>query len=69
MINKKLQRRINKIEELTTEPNVPTDYHEQFQTTIDDMRKTFGIEKDDTGRISSDDIGNDIHEFLHGGDK
>lgn len=23
----------------------------------------------DTDRISSDDIGNDIHEFLHGGDK
>ena len=23
----------------------------------------------DTGRISPDDIGNDIHEFLHGGDK
>lgn len=24
---------------------------------------------DDTDRISPDDIGNDIHEFLHGGDK
>lgn len=24
---------------------------------------------DDTGRLSPDDIGNDIHEFLHGGDK
>ncbi|MFT8756940.1 hypothetical protein [Leuconostoc pseudomesenteroides] len=24
---------------------------------------------DDTERISPDDIGNDIHEFLHGGDK
>ncbi|QHJ76631.1 MAG: hypothetical protein [Bacteriophage sp.] len=23
----------------------------------------------DTERISPDDIGNDIHEFLHGGDK
>lgn len=23
----------------------------------------------DTDRISPDDIGNDIHEFLHGGDK
>ncbi|WP_223317994.1 hypothetical protein [Leuconostoc mesenteroides] len=24
---------------------------------------------DDTDRISPDDIGNDIHDFLHGGDK
>lgn len=23
----------------------------------------------DTDRISPDDIGNDIHDFLHGGDK
>lgn len=27
------------------------------------------IKVDDTDRISPDDIGNDIHEFLHGGDK
>ncbi|SPD94491.1 hypothetical protein LES9216_00040 [Leuconostoc suionicum] len=27
------------------------------------------VKVNDTDRISPDDIGNDIHEFLHGGDK
>ncbi|MGX9816644.1 hypothetical protein [Leuconostoc mesenteroides] len=27
------------------------------------------VNVNDTNRISPDDIGNDIHEFLHGGDK
>ncbi|MGZ0002179.1 hypothetical protein ACXJ5A_08460 [Leuconostoc mesenteroides] len=46
-----------------------------FVHTSDGHIRVFPADKyiaewsDDTDRISPDDIGNDIHEFLHGGDK
>ena len=34
-----------------------------------DIFEEMYVKVNDTNRISPDDIGNDIHEFLHGGDK
>ena len=36
---------------------------------IGNIHENAELLSDDTDRISTDDIGNDIHEFLHGGDK
>ncbi|MDM7646798.1 YopX family protein [Leuconostoc falkenbergense] len=36
---------------------------------IGNIHQDYDLLVDDTDRISPDDIGNDIHEFLHGGDK
>lgn len=41
---------------------------EIYSCKLDIFEETY-IKVDDTDRISPDDIGNDIHEFLHGGDK
>ena len=38
-------------------------------TVIGNVHQDSDLLVDDTDRISPDDIGNDIHEFLHGGDK
>ena len=40
-----------------------------FEMMKDELIKEYDEKSNDTDRISPDDIGNDIHEFLHGGDK
>ena len=35
----------------------------------DELIKEYDEKSNDNDRISPDDIGNDTHEFLHGGDK
>lgn len=42
---------------------------ENHLTVIGNIHENVDLLVNDTDRISPDDIGNDIHEFLHGGDK
>ena len=43
--------------------------HGEIYSCKPDIFEETYVKVDDTDRISHDDIGNDIHEFLHGGDK
>ena len=43
--------------------------HGELYSCKPDIFEETYVKVDDTDRISPDDIGNDIHEFLHGGDK
>ncbi|WP_311735456.1 hypothetical protein [Leuconostoc falkenbergense] len=43
--------------------------HGEIYSCNPDIFEETYVKVDDTDRISPDDIGNDIHEFLHGGDK
>lgn len=43
--------------------------HGEIYSCKPDIFEETYVKVDDTDRISPDDIGNDIHEFLHGGDK
>ena len=43
--------------------------HGEIYSCKPDIFEETYFKVDDTERISPDDIGNDIHEFLHGGDK
>lgn len=44
-------------------------YDEKTYEVIGNVHQNSDLLVGDTDRISPDDIGNDIHEFLHGGDK
>ncbi|WP_337958411.1 hypothetical protein [Leuconostoc mesenteroides] len=43
--------------------------HGEIYSCKPDIFEETYVKVGDTNRISTDDIGNDIHEFLHGGDK
>ncbi|PND41308.1 hypothetical protein B0W51_05945 [Leuconostoc mesenteroides] len=43
--------------------------HREIYSCKPDIFEETYVNVNDTDRISPDDIGNDIHEFLHGGDK
>ncbi|WP_190325524.1 hypothetical protein [Leuconostoc carnosum] len=43
--------------------------HGEIYSCKPDIFEETYVKVNDTDRISPDDIGNDIHEFLHGGDK